>query len=139
MHAGFSRRSLIVLGLSAPIASCAKQEPETPLAHLYGRDWVRGAYAYYAKTYLDLYEGAQKKSFVAYQHLAQKGITALDGLQEREVPFYVRVAPDAASFRIERDVPERLTFSSEMDADSREAATRGWKKAREHIHTDYAE
>lgn len=124
--------------LALPIA-CARREPETPLAHLYGRDWVRGAYAHYADSYAKVEGRAQDRSFDSYRLLAHQGVTSLEALQQREVPFYVRVAPDGQRFRIERDVPERLTFSSEMSEAERGEATRIWKLGRESIHKDYEE
>ena len=36
-------------------------------------------------------------------------------------------------------MPERLTFTADMSAADRERATRGWKLARDHVHTDYEE
>ena len=30
---------------------CNSKPPETPLAHLYGKDWVHGAYSLYADKY----------------------------------------------------------------------------------------
>ncbi len=134
-----SRRHFLA-GASALVVACERQrEPETPLAHLYGQDWVHGAYSHYATAYASVETDAEKRSFDSYKVLAQKGITALDGLQSREVPFYVRVAPDAGSFRVERDVPERLTFSADMTQSDRDLATAAWKIAREHLHTDYEE
>ena len=82
------------------------------------KEWVHGTYAHYAKAYVDVEDQAQTSSFDAYKLLAQKGIAALDALQSREVPFFIRVAPDGASFRVERDVPERLTFSADMSQPS---------------------
>ncbi len=133
-----TRRDLL-LGSAVVLAGCTRRPAETPLAHLYGKEWVHGAYSYYAKAYVDVEEHAQEGSFDAYKLLAQKGVTALDALQSREVPFFIRVAPDGSSFRVEREVPERLTFGAEMSQADRDAATAAWKLAREHIQTDYEE
>ena len=54
--------------------------------------------------------------------LAQKGITALDALQTREVPFFIRVDQGEKGFAIARDVPERLTFTAGMSDADRQAA-----------------
>lgn len=132
-------RRHFLAGAGALVVACQKREPETPLAHLYGKEWVHGAYSHYARAYATVEKSAEQKSFDSYKIFAQKGIAALDGLQSREVPFFIRVAPDVTSFRIERDVPERLTFSASMSASDREEATAGWKLAREHLHTDYDE
>lgn len=107
------------------------------MAHLHGREWVHGAYQHYAARYLEVEQAARSRSFESYKQLAQKGITALDALQSREVPFHIRVADGAQSFRVQRDVPERLKFTADMSQVEREEATRGWKLAREHIHQDY--
>ncbi len=141
---GASRREFVRGALALPLGAfagsgCAKPKAETPLAHLYGKEWVHGAYAEYANGYRRIEERAQKRSFDAYKVLAQKGVTALEGLQQREVPFFLKLSEDKKRYEIERDVPERLTFSAEMDAADREEATRTWKVAREHIHTDYEE
>ena len=131
-----SRRDFALGALVLPLA-CEKREPETPLAHLYGRDWVRGAYSHYASTYDELERRAQAQSFSSYRLLAERGVTALEGLQSREVPFFVRVSEDSERFRIERDVPERLTFTAGMSASEREEATRVHKLARDNVHRDY--
>jgi hypothetical protein len=134
-------RRRFALGLCAlPLSGLAcGGRPETPLAHLYGPAWVSGAYEQYATTYHGLQSDAEQQSFVSYRLLAQKGITALDGLQLREVPFHILVSDVGDRFGILRDVPERLTFTADMSEADREAATAGWKKAQEHIHTDYEE
>lgn len=133
------RRQFLVGSALVSAFGCARPQPEAPLAHLHGKAWVSGAYSHYAEAYLNLERRARTQSVDAYRLLAQKGVTALDALQAREVPFFVRVADDAESFRIERVVPERLTFTAEMTAADRERATRAWKLAREHVHTDYEE
>jgi len=69
--------------------------------------------------------------------LAQRGVTALDGLQKREVPFFIRVDDTSAAFRVEREVPERLTFKAGMSPADRDRATTDWKVARDHIQEDY--
>jgi hypothetical protein len=135
------RRRTFVLTLgSAPLwlPACAHRE-ETPLAHLYGQDWVHGAYELYAGKYASIQTSSEKATQSAYAVLAQKGVAALDALQTREVPFYIRVDEGEKGFKVGRDVPERLTFTADMsDADRQSAQTR-WEKAREHIHTDYEE
>jgi hypothetical protein len=100
---------------------------------------VHGAYELYAGKYAGVQKRASDTTENAYKVLAQKGVTALDGLQAREVPFYVRVDADGDDFAIERKVPERLTFTAEMNEADRQSATEAWKRAREHIHTDYEE
>lgn len=133
----FGRRAVLAFAASAPIVACRK--PETPLAHLNGESWVHGVYELHAKRYLDVQTGAEVSSHGAYRVLAQKGVNALEGLQVREVPFYMRVDQTTNAFKIERNVPERLTFTADMSEADRAAAQAGWKKAREHIHTDYFE
>ncbi|MEZ4221081.1 MAG: hypothetical protein R3B13_09130 [Polyangiaceae bacterium] len=118
-------------------SSCQPRAPETPLAHLYGRDWVTGAYTHYADAHRRVEGHARDESVTARRVLAQQGVDALAMLQRREVPFWVRVSADSQSFRVERSVPERLTFTANMSADERNAATRAWKLAREHIQQDY--
>ena len=137
---GFATLPLIALVSSPPlIAACGGRPPETPLAHLYGQEWVHGAYKLYATKYAAVQTSADETSHEVYRVLAQKGVAALDGLQARDVPFFVRVDPSAQSFAIERKVPERLTFSADMtDADRRNAEA-AWKKARDSIQTDYEE
>jgi hypothetical protein len=100
---------------------------------------VHGAYEHYGKGYHDLQSGAERLSFDAYRVLAQKGVTSLDALQSREVPFQIRVDKGDQHFRLERDVPDVLMFRADMSEAEREAATAAWEKAREHIHTDYTE
>jgi hypothetical protein len=140
VSAGIGRRDfgLALAGLAAPLA-CARREPETPLAHLYGRDWVRGAYGQYASAYADVQARARDRTFDSYRLLSQRGITALEALQAREVPFHLRVRPDAPRFAIERELPERLTFTAGMSAAERAEATRIWKLGRDNIHRDYDE
>jgi hypothetical protein len=135
-----ARRRFVQSILAAPLAgwACARA-PETPLAHLNGQAWVKGVYEMHAQRYLDVQMGAEASSHGAYRILAQKGVVSLDALQSREVPFYMRVDDATHAFTIERTVPERLTFTADMTDDDRQAATEAWKKAREHIHTDYAE
>lgn len=137
---GFATFPLVALVSSPPLlAACGNRAPDTPLAHLYGKEWVHGAYELYAKRYAGVQEAADATSHDAYRILAQKGVTALDALQSRDVPFYVRVDSNANAFGIERKVPERLTFTADMTEDDRRAAQAAWKKARDHIHKDYEE
>jgi hypothetical protein len=137
---GFATFPLIALVSSPPlIAACGGRPPETPLAHLYGQDWVHGAYKLYATKYAAVQTSAEDTSHDVYRVLAQKGIVALDALQSRDVPFFVRVDPSAQSFSIERKVPERLTFSADMSDADRKNAEAAWKKARDNIHLDYEE
>jgi hypothetical protein len=138
------RRAFVGASLLFPFGvsgwtGCGPRQPDTPLAHLYGKEWVQGAYAHYAQSYLALETGTRARSFDVYKVLAQKGVTALEGLQRREVPFLLRLSEDGRRYEIRREVPERLTFSANMTAEEREEATRVWKLAREHVHTDYAE
>lgn len=121
------------------LSGCQPSKPKTPLAHLHGQRWVHGAYEHYAKSYQQIQTESEQQTHGVYRVLAQKGIHALDGLQSREVPFHIRADLQSQQFRIERNVPERLTFTADMSAAERDAATEAWKIAREHIHTDYDE
>jgi hypothetical protein len=129
---------LILPATTLPLASCTPA-PKTPLAHLYGPQWVHGAYELYAKGYQNIQEGAEQSSFDAYGALAQKGVTALDALQSRGVPFFIKVGEDQRAFTLERKVPERLTFTADMSDKDRENARVSWERAREFIHKDYEE
>jgi len=134
------RRQILIATGSIPLVSlvgCGK--PKTPLAHLHGQAWVTGAYEHYGATYARLQRDAEDKSESAYGLLAQKGVTVLDALQQRQVPFHVRVGQDGQRFTVHRDVPERLTFTADMTEEDRKRAQAIWEKAREHVHTDYAE
>lgn len=131
------RAFLGVLGTSPLwLGACAHKE-ETPLAHLYGTDWVHGAYELYAGKYASIQTSSEQATKSAYAMLAQKGVTALDALQTREVPFFIRVDASEQGFSVQRDVPERLTFTSDMSQSDRDAAQARWEKARESIQTDY--
>jgi len=132
-----SRRDFLWTGLGLVWLGCAKPRSETPLAHLHGHAWVSGAYSHYAKAYAGVERSAAEGTSGAYRILAQKGIVALDTLQAHEVPFFIRVADDGQSFRVQREVPDRLTFRADMNAEERDSATRAWKLARENIHKDY--
>ncbi|MCB9584652.1 MAG: hypothetical protein H6718_04610 [Polyangiaceae bacterium] len=127
------------LGGLSLLGGCGTREPETPLAHLYGKDWVHGAYQHYADVYIEVEGRARQHSTDSYKLLSQRGVTSLTNLQAREVPFHIRVAQDEQSFRVERDVPERLTFRAGMSQAERDRATEHWKLARDHIHQDYIE
>lgn len=133
------RREFLAAGAVLAFGGCERRRPETPLAHLYGQKWVTGAYTHYAQAYAEVEDQSERDSTEAYRVLVQRGVTALEGLQQREVPFYVRVDPGGAAFHIERDVPERLTFTADMTPAQREAATVAWKRARDHIQRDYDE
>lgn len=137
---GFATMPLVAL-VSSPalIAACGTREPDTPLAHLYGREWVHGAYKLYAGKYAAVEVSAEETSHDAYRVLAQKGVVALDAIQSRDVPFYIRVDDGASSFAVERKVPERLTFTADMTDADRKAAEAAWKRARDHVHSDYEE
>lgn len=138
--ASVPRRVLLGAMVTAPlwVPACASK-PQTPLAHLYGQDWVHGAYELYGRQYQGVQQGAEAQTKNAYVILARKGIGALDALQTREVPFFMRVDPAGEAFLIERTVPERLMFTAEMSEQDRDAATKNWERAREHIQTDYEE
>lgn len=138
---GFATFPLIALVSSPPlIAACGgSRPPETPLAHLYGSEWVHGAYKLYSGKYADVQVSADEGSKDAYRVLAQKGIVALDALQSRDVPFFVRVDAGGSAFSIQRQVPERLMFTASMTDADRRAAEAAWKKARDHVHSDYEE
>lgn len=132
------RRTFLGALGTAPLwlGACAHKE-ETPLAHLYGNDWVHGAYELYAGKYASIQTSSEQATKSAYAMLAQKGVTALDALQTREVPFFIRVDQSEQGFSVQRDVPERLTFTSDMSQADRDAAQTRWEKARETIQTDY--
>jgi hypothetical protein len=135
---GFATLPLVALVSSPPlIAACGGRPPETPLAHLYGREWVRGAYGLYATKYAGVQSEADASSRDAYRMLAQRGVSALDALQSREVPFYIRVDQGERAFAVERQSLERLTFTADMSDADRKAAESAWKKARDHVHADY--
>ncbi len=140
-----SRRTFLAAVSASPLfapavlAGCGSKPAETPLAHLYGREWVAGAYEMHGQAYLGLAKSTEAETAGAYGVLAQKGIAALDGLQTREVPFFIRVDEVGERFSVERKIPERLTFTSEMSADDRAAAQASFDRAREHLHTDYEE
>jgi hypothetical protein len=127
------------LALPALSWSACTPAPRTPLAHLYGDKWVHGVYELYAGGYRDVQQGAQQQSFETYRVLAQKGIVALDALQLRGVPFFVRVTAGEGDFAIERKVPERLAFTAGMSEAQRKETTEAWNRAREHLHSDYEE
>lgn len=120
------------------IAGCQSQ-PKTPLAHLYGEKWVHGAYELYSGQYGAVRDTAEQDSFDAYKVIAQKGIVALDSLQSRGTAFFIKVDSKADKFSIERNIPERLTYTADMSDSDRKAAKENWEKAREHLHTDYEE
>jgi len=138
-----SRRAFLGSLLSLPTATillpACTRHPQTPLAHLYGQGWVHGAYEHYAAKYVALQESAESRSQTAYALLAQKGIVSLDALQSREVPFHIRIDRDHKGFELERDLPERLTFTADMNDSDRKVATERWTRARQHVHTDYVE
>lgn len=135
---GFATFPLIALVSSPPlIAACGTREPETPLAHLYGKEWVHGAYKLYADRYGAVQASADETTNDAYRVIAQKGIVSLEAIQTRDVPFFIRVDESAHAFAVERKVPERLTFTADMNDADRKAAEQAWKRARDHVHTDY--
>ena len=137
-----SRRRFLFALAAAPLATtplaCASR-PETPLAHLYGPKWVSAAYEMHGQRYLDLQKGAESRAGDAYGVIAQKGVVALDALQSREVPFTIRVDDANDGFVLQRQVPERLTFTASMTEADRAAAEAAWDKAQAHLHTDYEE
>jgi hypothetical protein len=138
------RRVVLATGLSLPAGltltagGCAPK-PTTPLAHLYGDQWVHGAYELYGDSFGELERAAHGSAMDAYRVLAGRGIGALDGLQEREVPFFIRAQPDSGRFGIQRTVPERLTYTADMSEEDRAAAKAAWERARENIQRDYEE
>jgi len=137
------------LGAALPGWGCAalmgtpkkddKARGETPLDHLYGQEWVREVYRHYAKGYADIEAGSKSSSKDAYRVVKKKGITSLDALQTREVPFEFRGSEQGDSYTIFRDLPERLTLTADMTARQRKEAQEAWEKARAHLHKDYAE
>lgn len=133
-----NRRDLLLALSSVPLVGCTRP-PETPLAHLHGQDWVRGTFELYANGYAKVETRAEEASRRSYAVLARKGIVALDGLQARGVPFFLRVDPRSERFEIERTVPERLTFTAQMSEKDRAEAKASFERAREHVHTDYEE
>ena len=83
---GFATLPLVALVSSPPLlAACGSRPPETPLAHLYGHEWVHGAYKLYSTKYAAVQTSADDTSHEVYCVLAQKGIVALDALQSREI------------------------------------------------------
>ena len=118
------RRTFLGVLSTSPLwlGACAHKE-ETPLAHLYGNDWVHGAYELYAGKYATIQTSSEQATKSAYGMLAQKGVTALDALQTREVPFFIRVDQSEQGFSVQRDVPERLTFTADMSQSDRDAAS----------------
>jgi hypothetical protein len=133
------RRDFVLTLSTAPLwvpVGCAHRE-ETPLAHLYGPSWVHGAYEMYAGKYAAIQTSSENATQGAYALLAQKGVSALDALQTREVPFFIRVDESERGFKIARDLPDRLTFTAGMSDADRAAAQARWEKGREHIQTDY--
>jgi hypothetical protein len=137
-------RRIFVFGLGTspiwlPSLGGCNRPPETPLAHLYGKEWVHKSYEMYGEKYVALQTGAEASAQGAYRVLAQKGVTALDALQSRDVPFFVRADTEGEGFRLERKIPKRLTFRAGMSDAERDAATKEWERAREFIHTDYEE
>lgn len=151
MSGDWNRRELLRIGgaasLAAALPGCGllapKKEPakagDTPLDHLYGQEWVREVYRLYAGGYADIESKARASSNEAYGVVKKKGIGSLEALQTREVPFLYRASDDGDSYNIVRDVPERLTLTADMTAKERAQAQEDWQKAREHLHTDYAE
>ena len=141
-----SRRSLVtgaaLIPFSGGFVGCGggnKNDPDTPLAHLYGKEWISGAYGLYAAKFAGVQTTARERSFDAYRVIAQRGIISLDALQQRDVAFYIRVSDDESTYEIARSVPDRLTFTADMTDADRATATAAWKKARENIHHDYEE
>lgn len=132
-------RRLFTLGLGGLVSGfafgCAGQK--APLAHLHGQDWVHGAYQLYAGEYANVQKRTESETHGAYGLLAQRGITALDGLQRREVPFFIKADDASAAFKVQREVPDRLTFRAGMTPAQRDQATADWKLARDHIQEDY--
>ena len=129
-----NRRQLLFALGTAPlwVTGCAHRE-ETPLAYLYGRDWVHGAYELYAGKYASLQKSSEDSSQQAYAVLAQKGVTALDALCEHSALEVIECSA------IVRHTPDRLTFTADMTDADRKAAQARWEKARENIQTDYEE
>jgi hypothetical protein len=141
VSASDSSRRIFLFGMGTSLVwlpSCGRP-PETPLAHLYGQEWVHKSYEMYGDKYVAVQTGAETSTQNAYKVLAQKGVTALDALQTRDVPFFMRVDASAKGFAIERHVPERLMFRAGMSDADRQTATAEWEKAREFIHSDYEE
>ena len=133
------RAFALTLGTAALwLPACAHQE-ETPLAHLYGKEWVHGAYELSATKYAAVLSSSEKATENAYSVIARKGVVALAALQTREVPFFIRVDPTEQGFAISRDVPSRLTYTADMSDGDRQTAQTKWEKARDHVHTDYEE
>ncbi len=133
------RRQMLALplALAFPLGACAAKQ--APLAHLHGQAWVSGAYELYGKSYLDVQTTSESLSMEAYRMIAQRGVSALDGLQSREVPFRIKVDESDKGFAVLRDVPDVLMFRADMTEADRKAAQAAWDKAREHIQTDYME
>lgn len=134
------RREIVLATLGGgALCACGRSEPKTPLAHLYGREWVHAAYKLHGDEYAELELGATKSARSSYAVLARRGVVSLDALQTRGVPFHVRASQTGETFQVERDVPERLTFTANMSESDRERAQKQWERAREHIQHDYEE
>ena len=139
-----NRRTFLGLTLTTPmfggsIVGCESRPPETPNAHLYGKEWVSATYTMYGQKYVGVQEGAETRVTKTYGVLAQRGIASLDALQTRDVPFFIRADEAGSGFSVAREVPERLTLSADMTEKDRAAAQAAWEKARDHVHTDYEE
>ena len=128
-------RILIVLAL---VPACAHKQ-KTPFAHLYGEKWCTGVYEKYSQSYDGVYEGALMQTKTSYALLLRQGIPALERLQSRNTPFYIRLNRQSGRFEIQRKVPERLTFTADMTEEDRKRAQVEFEEAREHIAEDYVD
>jgi hypothetical protein len=138
------RRNFLTLGAGAALVvgggttGCAKRQT-TPNAHLYGHEWVSATYEMYGQKYAGVQAGSEANANKTYAALARRGVVSLDALQARDVPFFIRADEIGSGFAVDRKVPERLTFTSDMSAADRAAAQAKWEKAQAHVHTDYEE
>lgn len=137
------RRSFLGFAATAPLfgstlVGCASRQT-TPNAYLYGAEWISATYQMYGEKYVGVQKGTELRVNKTYGVLAQRGVVSLDALQSRDVPFFIRADEVGSGFTVERQMPERLTFSAEMSPAQRAAAQAAWEKARDHVHTDYDE
>ncbi len=135
-----TRRDFLAAAAVVGVSGCERRKPETPLAHLYGEQWVTGAYSHYAQAYADIEQHSERQSSDAYTLL---GPARCHGARRAPGPASAVLraggSPAATRFVIERDVPERLTFTADMSEEDREAATFSWRLARDNIQRDYDE
>jgi len=77
------------------------------------QDWVRGAYGLYAGKFAGV-QTTRRPELRGVQGPRQRGSSRSTALQQRDVPFTMRVSDDEAVLAIARSVPDRLTFTADM-------------------------